>query len=320
MKLPKVSSRDVSAQISRLFVHPVKSCAGVEVREALLTDTGLELDRAWMVVDAQGVFVTQREQPRLALVRPHIKPHELVLSAPGMQALHIALDRVKPAVGVRGAVAVKQPVPVKQAVKVKLWDDEVPAFDMGDEAAQWFTEFLAMSADASQTSRPRIYRLVRFDPAHRRASSLDWTGGVQALNLFSDGFPLLVLSEASLAELNERLVAAGHASVGIERFRPNIVLSGLHAHDEDRLGVMHVEAGAEEVLLKPVKPSPRCPIPNIDPLTATISSEVGDTLQSYRQDARVEGAVTFGMNTIVLQGVGATLQVGQTVTADFDFG
>jgi len=295
------------------------------VREALLTDTGLELDRAWMVVDAQGVFVTQREQPRLALVRPHIKPHELVLSAPGMQALHIALDWVKPDVALKGAVAVKQPVPVKQAVKAKLWDDEVPAFDMGDEAARWFTDFLAMSADANQTSRPRTYRprayrLVRFDPAHRRASNLDWTGGVQALNLFSDGYPLLVLSEASLAELNERLVAAGHASVGIERFRPNIVLSGLHAHDEDRLSVMHVEAGAEEVLLKPVKPSPRCPIPNVDPLTATISSEVGDTLQSYRQDARVEGAVTFGMNTIVLQGVGATLQVGQTVTADFDFG
>jgi len=307
MSKAHIPTRDVSAQISRLFVHPVKSCAGVEVREALLTETGLELDRAWMVVDAQGVFVTQREHPRLALVRPHIKPHELVLSAPGMQALHISLDLAK------------------QAVSVKVWDDEVPAFDMGDEAAQWFTDFLAMSADASQTSRPRYYRprtyrLVRFDPAHRRASSLDWTGGVQALNLFSDGYPLLVLSEASLAELNERLVAAGHARVSIERFRPNIVLSGLHAHDEDRLGVMQVEAGAEEVLLKPVKPSPRCPIPNVDPQTATISSEVGDTLQSYRQDARVKGAVTFGMNTIVLQGVGATLQVGQTVTADFDFG
>lgn len=300
-------SRDVSARVARLFVHPVKSCAGVEVREALLTDTGLELDRAWMVVDAQGVFVTQREHPRLALVRPHIKPHELVLSAPGMQALHISLDLAK------------------QAVSVKVWDDEVPAFDMGDEAARWFTDFLAMTEDANQTSRPRTYRprayrLIRFDPAHRRASSLDWTGGVQALNLFSDGYPLLVLSEASLAELNERLVAAGHASVSIERFRPNIVLSGLHAHDEDRLGVMHVEAGTEEVLLKPVKPCPRCPIPNVDPLTATISSEVGDTLQSYRQDARVEGAVTFGMNTIVLQGVGAILQVGQIVTADFDFG
>ena len=300
MKPAKASTRDVSAKISRLFVHPVKSCAGVEVREALLTETGLELDRAWMVVDVWGVFVTQREQPRLALVRPQIEPDELVLGVPGMPDLHIALELMK------------------QTVSVKVWDDEVPAFDMGDEAAQWFTDFLAMSAEANQTSR--VYRLVRFDPAHRRASNPDWTGGVQALNLFSDGYPLLLLGDASLAELNQRLVAAGHASVGIERFRPNIVLSGLHAHDEDRLGVMHVAAGDDEVLLKPVKPSPRCPIPNVDPYTATISPEVGDTLQSYRQDARVEGAVTFGMNTIVLQGVCATLRVGQTVTADFDFG
>jgi uncharacterized protein YcbX len=306
MNTAYVSSRDVTAKIARLFVHPVKSCAGVEVQEALLTETGLELDRAWMVVDAQGVFVTQREHPPLALVRPQIKLHELVLSAPGMSALHIT----------RGGVA--------KTISVKLWDDEVSAFDMGDEAAQWFTDFLSMSADANQISlprtyRPNTYRLVRFDPAHRRASNPDWTGGVQALNLFSDGYPLLVLSNASLAELNERLVAAGHASVGIERFRPNIVLSGLHAHDEDSLGVMHVAAGAEEVLLKPVKPCPRCPIANVDPLTATISPEVGDILQSYRQDARVEGAVTFGMNTIVLQGVGATLQVGRLVTAYFDF-
>src|ERR1700675_2204010 len=95
------SNHDVSAQIARLFIYPVKSCAGVEVREALLTDTGLELDRAWMVVDAQGVFVPQREHPRLALVRPHLKPHELVLSAPGMQALHIALDRANPTVAVK---------------------------------------------------------------------------------------------------------------------------------------------------------------------------------------------------------------------------
>lgn len=302
MNLANASNRDISAQIARLFVHPVKSCSGIEVREALLTDTGLELDRAWMVVDAQGEFVTQREQPRLALVRPHIKTHELVLSAPGMQALHIALDLVK------------------QPVSVKVWDDEVPAFDMGDEAAQWFTDFLSMPENTSQISKPCSYRLVRFDPAHRRASNLKWTGGVQALNQFSDGFPLLVLSEASHAELNERLVAAGHSSVSIERFRPNVVLSGLQAHDEDRLSVMYVDAGTEEVLLKPVKPCPRCPIPNVDPLTAQISPEVGDTLQSYRQDARVDGAVTFGMNTIVLRGVGVTLHVGQTVSADFDFG
>lgn len=297
-----VTSRDVGAQIARLFVYPIKSCAGVEVQEALLTETGLELDRTWMVVNAQGIFMTQREHPRLALLHPHINTEELVLSTPGMQDLCIALNVER------------------QPLLVKIWDDEVPAFDMGEEAAKWLTQFLVMPKITSQSTVTGSYRLVRFNPAQRRVSSLQWTEGFQALNQFSDGFPLLVLSEASHAQLNERLVSAGHASVSIERFRPNVVLSGLQAHDEDQLSVMHIEAGAEEVLLKPVKPCPRCPIPNVDPLTAQISQEVGDTLQSYRQDARVNGAVTFGMNTIVLRGVGVALRVGQTVSADFDFG
>ncbi len=86
---------DLSGTISRLFVYPVKSCAGVEVQEALLTETGLDLDRAWMVVDAQGVFLTQRALPRMALIRPQIKTSELVLRAPGMLALHLAVDAVE---------------------------------------------------------------------------------------------------------------------------------------------------------------------------------------------------------------------------------
>lgn len=299
MNSANLSSHDVSAQIARLFVYPVKSCAGIEVREALLTDTGLEFDRAWMVVDAQGVFMTQRKHPRLALVRPHLTSNELVLNAYGMQDLHIAFDLMK------------------QPVSVQLWEDQVPALDMGDEAAQWFTDFLAVSEAAKRESP--TYRLVRFDPAYQRASNLNWTEGVRALNQFNDGFPLLVLSAASLAELNERLMAAGHADVSIERFRPNIVLSGLQAHDEDRLSVMRLNVDGAQVLLKPVKPCPRCPIPNIDPATAQISPQVGDILQDYRQDARMDGAVTFGMNAIALTGIGLTLRVGQAVSADFDF-
>jgi uncharacterized protein YcbX len=141
---------------------------------------------------------------------------------------------------------------------------------------------------------------------------------VEALNQFSDGFPILVASEASLAELNRRLAAAGHAEVGIERFRPNIVLAGVDAHDEDRLDTMRIGAG-EEVHLRPVKPCPRCPIPNIDPATAESSPQVSDTLQAYRKNDVVGGAVTFGMNAIVLQGVDQTLRVGQSVTADWRF-
>jgi uncharacterized protein len=280
---------DVTTRIARLFVYPVKSCAGIELTEALLTETGLDLDRAWMVVDEQGEFVTQREMPRMALVRAQIKFREVILRAPGMLALHLAIE------------AAEGPA------KVRIWDDEVEAFDMGGVAAQWFSDFLGAKL-----------RLVRFDPEYRRLSSMQWTGGVAAQNQFSDGFPLLVASEGSIDELNRRLRVAGHQAVGVERFRPNIVLAGLEAHDEDRLDVIRIAAD-EEVQLRPVKPCARCPIPDVDPATARIDPHVSATLQAYRSNEVVNGAVTFGMNAIVLQGVDQMLRVGQEVCAQWRF-
>ncbi len=281
---------DVTARIARLFVYPVKSCAGIEVQEAFLGDTGLEWDRAWMVVDEQGEFVSQRELPRMALITPKLRLNDVVLRAPGMLALHLAMDSVE------------------EPVKVRVWDDVVDAFDMGAVAAQWFTDFLGQKL-----------RLVRFDPDFRRLSSPKWTGGVDAPNQFSDGFPVLVASEASLSMLNARLASGGHAAVGMERFRPNLVLADVEAHDEDRLDVLQIDTGQGEVQLRPVKPCARCPIPNVDPATAQSSPAVGDTLQAYRQDARLDGAVTFGMNAIVLTGAGLVLRTGQTVKANYSF-
>ena len=299
---------DLHARIAQLFIYPVKSCAGLALQESLLTDTCLEFDRAWMVVDAQGNFVTQREAPQLALVTPQFKGDQLVLRAPGMLALYLNLYEYE------------------DNIRVTVWDDSLPAFDMGDLAAQWFTDFLAQFE--SKVPTPAAYRLARFDPEQQRLSSLQWTAGVEAPNQFSDGYPLLVVSQASLDGLNARLLASGHAAVGMARFRPNIVLSGLQAHDEDRLSLLRVDAGvqagvnedANGVQLKPVKPCARCPIPNIDPATAQSSPAVGDTLQAYRQDDRVNGGITFGMNAITLSGQGAVLRVGQAVMADLDFG
>lgn len=282
---------DLSGTIKRLFVYPVKSCAGIEVQEALLTETGLDLDRAWMVVDEHGVFLSQRTLPRMALIRPQVKSEEMVLRAPGMLALHVAIDQVE------------------APATVTVWRDTVPAWDMGAVAAQWFTDFLG-----------RPCRLIRFDPEVRRLSSLDWTSGVEAPNQFADGFPLLLASEASMDELNERLLAAGFPSVGIERFRPNVVLGGVAAHDEDRVDMVCVDSGeGGGVHLQLVKPCARCPIPNVDPFTAEIHPSVGDTLRTYRQDKRLDGAITFGMNAIVRQGVGQTLRVGQRIAADLRF-
>ncbi|QLQ01234.1 MAG: MOSC N-terminal beta barrel domain-containing protein [Burkholderiaceae bacterium] len=274
-----------------LFVHPVKSCAGVAVREALLTEAGLDLDRAWMLVDEAGEFVTQRELPQLARVVPRLGVTDVVLRAPGMLALHLAAD------------AVEAPA------RVRIWDDEVDAWDMGDLAAQWFSDFTGQRL-----------RLVRFDPEVRRLSSRRWTGGVEAPNLFSDGFPLLVTSSASLVGLNERLAAAGHAPVDLRRFRPNLVLGGVEPHDEDRLAELRIRTDTGTVRLALVKPCARCPIPDVGPTAARAAPAVGDTLRGYRADARLGGALTFGMNAIVLEGAGQVLRVGQPVAADWAFG
>ena len=274
-----MSEFDLNATISRIFVYPIKSCAAVEVKESLLIETGLEFDRAWMVVDESGEFLSQRELPRMALIQPKLKQYELVLRAPGMLSLHIALDSVE------------------KACQVKVWDDTCAAFDMGDVAAQWFTDFLMQERPIGLA--PMKLRLVRFDPDFKRQSSMKWTQGQEALNQFSDGYPLLVASEASLAELNARLSRGGHETVGIERFRPNIVLAGLQAHDEDRTAALNISGASSGFTLKLVKPCPRCPIPEVNPATGEINPEVSQILRSYRQDSRVGGAITFGMNAIV---------------------
>lgn len=290
---------DFQGTIAQLFIYPVKSCAGIALEEAVLTETGLDLDRTWMVVDADGMFVTQRQLPRMALVQPQLRGNEVVLRAPGMLALHLQLDQ---------AEAVTQ---------VQVWDDRIAAYDMGDVAAQWFSDFLAPGRAGGAAPRP--YRLARFDPVQRRLASLKWTAGIEAPNQFSDGFPLLLTSTASLEGLNRRLREGGTAAVGIERFRPNIVLAGVQEHDEDHIDTLHIATDGAAVVLRPVKPCARCPIPNIDPLTAHSDPVVVDTLQGYRVDARVGGGITFGMNAITLEGFDQVLRRGQAVSGNFRF-
>ena len=292
------SAADVQATIDQLWIYPVKSCAGVKVQEAELTDTGLLFDRAWMVVDSQGDFVSQRELPRMALIQPTFKMGQLVLRAPGMLALHLELN------------AAEGPL------KVRVWDDEVQACDMGDLAAQWFSDFLGRDAPEGL----KQLRLARFDPEVRRPSSARWLGGRESGTQFADGFALLVTSTASLEGLNERLTAAGEAPVDMRRFRPNIVLHGVDAHDEDRVGPMRIATGGDgAAVIETVKPCAPCPIPNVDPDTASSSPAVSDALQGYRQDRRLNGAVTFGMNAIVIEGDGQMLRVGQSVSAEWTF-
>jgi uncharacterized protein len=285
---------DVQVRINALHVHPVKSCAVVTLDEVLLIETGFEFDRAWMLVDAAGGFITQRQLPRLALVQQTLKHSELVLRAPGMLALHLALDAVE------------------ARCRVKVWNDDVAAYDMGDLAAQWFSDFLGQPL-----------RLARFDPQprpeQRRLSSRDWTGELEAENAFTDGFPILVASTASLAEVNRRLALRGDAAVTMARFRPNLVLDGLDAHGEDHLDEIHFATTEGPVRLKLVKPCARCSIPDVEPATGEPGHAVGDVLAAYRADARVNGALTFGMNAVIVEGIERALRVGMVGEASFRF-
>jgi uncharacterized protein YcbX len=274
-------------RISQLFVHPVKSCAGIAVNEALLIDTGFEFDRTWMVVDAQGEFLSQREHPRLALVSTKLRTSDLMLKAPGMLALHLQLDAAE------------------GDCRVRVWDDALAARDMGDLAAQWMTTYLGVPA-----------RLARFDPDVNRYADQAWCKGVPSRTAFADGFPLLVVSTASLAELNRRLVVAGQAPVTMERFRPNIVLDGLdEAHAEDQLDTLTIDSPDGPVMLQLVKPCGRCSIPDVDPATAAQGHAVTDVLGAYRAHRRIGGALAFGMNAIVIQGEDCRVTVGSRVQA-----
>ena len=281
---------DVACSLSALAVYPIKSCAGLLLPEALLVETGLEFDRAWMVVDEHGEMLTQREWPRMALVQPQFKHSELMLRAPGMLALHLRLDTVE------------------DATRVRVWDDVVKAYDMGALAAQWFSDFLGCRA-----------RLVRFDPEEKRLSAPEWTGEVQAENAFSDGFPLLVANQASLEELNTRLAAKGAAPVTMQRFRPNLVLAGLSPFDEDHIETLEITTEQGAVRLRLVKPCVRCSIPNVDPISAQTSHEPGDTLASFRADARMKGGITFGVNAVIIEGHEHLLRTGQSVAARWHF-
>lgn len=276
--------------IAALYLHPVKSCAGIAVDEALVIETGLEFDRAWMVADADGVFVTQRELPRMALVRPTLRASDLVLRAPGMLPLHLLLDTVE------------------APTTVRVWNDTVRAYDMGALAAQWFSDFLG-----------RRVRLVRFDPEQRRLSDAARSRGVDAENAFSDGFPLLVASMASLAALNEHLAAAGAAPVTLERLRPNLVLDGLDAHGEDFLDEIVFDTGDGPVRIRLADACTRCSIPDVDPASGERGHAVGDALAAYRADARRGGAITFGMNAVVVEGFDRMLRTGLRGRASLRF-
>jgi uncharacterized protein YcbX len=187
--------------------------------------------------------------------------------------------------------------------RIRVWDDEVDAVTQGDLADRWFGSFLGRRA-----------RLMRFGPRAWRTSQRRYTGATEAPYKFADAFALLVTSEASLAHLNARLKAKGHAPVEMDRFRPNIVIDGVDAFEEDYAR----EARIGDAVIELVKPCVRCTVPSVDPARGEQGTEPGDTLAAYRNDARA-GGVTFGVNGIVASGAGRELRVGDEVELTLRF-
>lgn len=245
-------------RVTELWIYPVKSCRGIALDRAEVSARGLRRDRHWMVVDEAGRFLTQRDLPAMATIAPVVAPGALLLRAPGRPDLELPDDAA-----------------AGEAV-VTVWRDTLKARAVSGAADRWLSEHLGVAC-----------RLVRFADDVRRAVDPAY-GAPGDETAFSDGFPVLLLGQGSLDELNRRL---SHA-LPMRRFRPNLVVAGAAPHAED--GWRRIRVGP--VTLRLVKPCSRCAITTVDPdLGVRDGTEPLQTLATYR---RRDGKVYFGQNVI----------------------
>jgi len=255
--------------VSSLHVYPIKGARGTSVASASVGDRGFVDDRRYMVVDPNGVAITQREVARLALVEPTLESGGLRVVSPGMPPLKVGRGGDR-----RSAV---------------VWSAVVDALDVGREAAEWFSSVLG------------VHCSLVYMPDHARRPVNPKYDDSGAIVSFADGFPFLLASESSLADLNARL----ESPVPMDRFRPNVVVRGAPAwaeDDWDRIAIGEVEFSVP-------KPCDRCVVTTIDQSSGVAGKEPLRTLATFR--AR-DGRVWFGEN-LVHHGQG-TLSVGDVVT------
>ncbi len=255
-------------EVSQLTIYPVKSAKGIGLKELQLGAVGPEYDRRWMVVDADGRFITQRQYPQMCLISTQLgddlgldgqSNDILTLSADSMEALTISPDEHRNA-------ALRE---------VVVWNDTVRAEDCGDQAADWLTRFLGTEC-----------RLVFMPDDSRRPVNKLYAHNDELVS-FADGFPLLLISEASLQDLNTRL----SSTVAMNRFRPNIVVSGCDAFAEDDWKKIRIG----DIELSVAKACSRCVMPSINQETGKKHREINRVLASYR---RRDGAIFFGQNLL----------------------
>jgi uncharacterized protein len=267
------------AIVSELITYPVKGCAGVASPEAVLTRAGLAHDRSFMVVSPDGTFRSQRKDPLLVTIHPAVSADgtALTLRAPGAPDLCVDVDSAGP------------------RRDITMFDDPYRGIDQGDAVAAWLTAVLGVPS-----------RLVRVPPEHDRATE----GLTRGTAAYADCNAVLVVSTASLAELNERI--PGSQTVPLLRFRPNIVVDGwAEPHTEDaarHLATGNAELGFAQLML-------RCAVTLVDPFTGGKGGpEPIRTLATYRRVPEGNGKVAFGAGYSVLRP--GKLAVGDTVSWD----
>lgn len=263
-----------SPTLASLHLYPIKSCRGHAVDAVTLDRLGPRGDRRFLIVDEHGRFLTQRTLPRLALVEPSVLGSQLTLRAPEMAALELS-------------TATPPDTPVREA---QVWRDTVRVADLGEAAAAWLSAFLGCPARLV-TVAPEFTRPIR------KPSARD---GDEAA--FSDAFPFLVISEASLADLNSRL----DEPLPMNRFRPNLVVRDCPAYAEDAWKRIRIG----DVVLRAAAPCGRCIVTTTDQHTLARTKEPLRTLAGYRRSG--EGEVMFGQNYIHETKTG-TLRAGAPV-------
>ena len=247
--------------VSEIHIYPVKSLAGVSLDSAQLNATGFEFDRQWMVIKPDGEFMTQRNYPQMALVETKVDNDALTLSSFGMEP-HIVAPVEKDNLN---------------RISTQVWGDPVQALEHEAQTNEWLSQ--ALSVDC---------KLVSFPDDEIRQCDLELSK-VGEHTLFADAFPLLLLSQGSLDDLNARL----ENPVGMDRFRPNIVVSGCEPLAEDNW--KNIMVG--DVRLRVTKACARCSVPTVNQQTGVLSGpEPIHTLSSYRQ--RGDGEVYFGINLV----------------------
>lgn len=242
--------------IHSLHVYPIKSCRGIELQSAELVETGIKYDRHWMLVDENGDFLSQRQYPLMAGISCEFSGSNLLLNAKKQDPLEIPMQQ--------------SPAGFKQ---VNIWNDSCNAALVSQQASNWFSALIGVSCE-----------LVYLPETEKRQVDLRYAAPNQIVG-FADGFPLLVVSLASIDLLNQKL----EQKVTIDRFRPNIVIEGCPAHAEDEWS--RIVIGDIEIQL--VKACSRCVIPSIDQRSSEKHPTILKTLASYR---RTDNKILFGQN------------------------